>query len=337
MSTTTLVEAPGPAAEPRRLLPISSTPPPKLESHPAALYLASLSTSAGRESMRWALATAAWLLGEDNPRVTPWHLIRYPHMTALRTLVTERYAPHTANRIMSAVRGVLRRAWILDMIDTESYQRALEVPRIRGERLPAGRALDEGEVHALFSACANASPVAVRDAALIAILLGCGLRRAEAAQLDLAHLDRTAATLRVLGKGNRERMNHLNAGARAALDAWLQLRGDRPGPLLCPVMRNGEIVYQRLRTETIRKAVERCAKKARIDHCSPHDLRRTFVTTLLEKGNDIAVTSRMAGHRNISTTSRYDRRGEAAERSAAATIHIPYQAPKPPGKPRIEP
>ena len=337
MSTTTLVEAHGPAAEPRRLLPISSTTPPKLESHPAALYLASLSTSAGRESMRWALATAAWLLGEDNPRVTPWHLIRYPHMTALRTLVTERYAPHTGNRIMAAVRGVLRRAWILDLIDTESYQRTLEVPRIRGERLPAGRALDEGEVHALFSACANASPVAVRDAALIAILLGCGLRRAEAAQLDLAHLDRTAATLRVLGKGNRERINHLNAGARAALDAWLKLRGDRPGPLLCPVMRNGEIVYQRLRTETIRKAVERCAKKAHIARCSPHDLRRTFVTTLLEKGNDIAVTSRMAGHRNISTTARYDRRGEAAERSAAATIHIPYQAPKPPVKPRIEP
>ena len=337
MSTTTLVEAPGPAAEPKRLLPISSTPPPKLGSHPAALYLASLSTSAGRDSMRWALATAAWLLGEDDPRVTPWHLIRYPHMTALRTLVAERYAPHTANRIMVAVRSVLRHAWILDQIDTESYQRALQVPRIRGERLPAGRALDEGEVHALFSACANTNPGAVRDAALLAVLLGCGLRRAEAAQLNLAHLDRTAATLRVLGKGNRERINHLNAGTRAALDGWLKLRGNRPGPLLCPVRRNGEIVYQQLRTETIRKAVERCAKKAHIDHCSPHDLRRTFVTTLLEKGNDIAVTSRMAGHRNISTTARYDRRGEAAERSAAATIHIPYQAPKPPVKPQIEP
>ena len=56
--------------------------------------------------------------------------------------------------------------------------------------------------------------------------------------------------------------------------------------------------------------------------------RRTFITGLLDQGNDIAVASRMAGHRNISTTTRYDRRDERTNRDAAATIHIPYQAPQ---------
>jgi site-specific recombinase XerC len=73
-----------------------------------------------------------------------------------------------------------------------------------------------------------------RDAALLELLYGCGLRRAEVVALDLADYDHADGSLRVRGKGNKERRAYLAAGAQAALDDWLQLRGDTPGPLFWP-------------------------------------------------------------------------------------------------------
>ena len=100
------------------------------------------------------------------------------------------------------------------------------------------------------------------------------------------------------------------------------------GPLLYAITgRGNHIIPRRLCTKSIRLILHRRGEQARIRSCTPHDLRRTFITSLLDAGNDIAVTSRLAGHRNITTTSRYDRRDERANQKAAATIHVPYQAP----------
>ncbi|MBV9578093.1 MAG: tyrosine-type recombinase/integrase [Chloroflexi bacterium] len=100
-----------------------------------------------------------------------------------------------------------------------------------------------GELDRLFQVCAvNRPPAgAARDAALLAVLYGAGLRRAEAVALDLADYDSQCGTLKVLGKGNKERLAHVGAGGRAALDEWIQLRGTEPGPLFWPVHRSGRI------------------------------------------------------------------------------------------------
>ena len=306
---------------------IGTPMPTRVNEHPAGAYLISTQTRMSRSTALSALKTVARLLGEDDIKSTPWHLIRYHQMNVVRGILAEHYAPATANKILSIVRGVLRQAWKLEMMTTDEYERAVAVPAIPGSRLPAGRALDPGEVRALFEACAQAGPRAARDAALLAMLLGCGLRRSEAANLDLDHLDTTEATLRVIGKGNHERIAHMNGGVETAVNAWLKARGQAPGPLLCGINKSARITLHRLPTESIRQILNQRAEQARIRECTPHDLRRTFITSLLDQGNDIAVTSRMAGHRNISTTTRYDRRDERANKDAAATIHIPYQAP----------
>ena len=83
----------------------------------------------------------------------PWHLLRVQHTQALRAELADRYAAATANKMLAALRGVLRSAWELGQIDTDSYQRAIAVRAVRGETVPRGRSISEGEFRALFRAC----------------------------------------------------------------------------------------------------------------------------------------------------------------------------------------
>lgn len=127
---------------------------------------------------------------------------------------------------VSVVRGVLREAWRMGVIEGDAYQRARPVEGLRGSRLPAGRDVSLRERQRLFDACA-ADPIparGARDAAMLGLLAGTGVRRAEVVALDLEHV-REGGAVRVLGKGNKERFVYLLDGARAALDLWLGHRG----------------------------------------------------------------------------------------------------------------
>ena len=162
---------------------------PSADRHPARVYLLRLAPSS-RPVMRGAIQIAAELLtgGRFTWETMPWSALRIQHMDALRSELADRYAPATANRMLAAVRGVLRAAWELGQMDTDSYQRALSTRSVRGETLPRGRAISQGELRALFAAClrdldkkGNLTLRGARDAALLAVLYGSGLRRAEAA------------------------------------------------------------------------------------------------------------------------------------------------------------
>jgi site-specific recombinase XerD len=165
----------------------------------------------------------------------------------------------------------------------------------------------------------------VRDAAIISILYACGLRRAELVKLDLADYDVSANTFKVKGKGNKERLGHLPAGAAAALGDWLMIRGDDPGPLFLAIRKGGHTWPGRLTTQAVYHILQTRAGLAGVKDFSPHDFRRTFVGDLLDAGADISTVQKMAGHASVSTTQRYDRRPEAAKRKAADLLHVPYQ------------
>ncbi len=132
-------------------------------------------------------------------------------------------------------------------------------------------------------------------------------------------------TIKVLGKRQKERLCYLDNGARLALLDWLSARGTEAGPLFYAGRRGGHLVKgQRMTGQAIRDVVHRRAAQAGVDDCSPHDLRRSFVSDLLDAGTDIVTVAAMAGHASVQTTARYDRRGEASKKRAARSLHVPY-------------
>lgn len=299
--------------------------------HPAAVYLASLGPGS-RRAMRQALDTVARLLsgGRAVAETLPWGSLRYQHVQAVRSVLAEKLAPGTVNKVLSALRGVLREAWKLGQIDAETYHRAAAVRRVRGERLPAGRELTAGEIRALFRTCANdPAPSGARDAAILALLYGAGLRRSELVALELRDYQADSGELTVrLGKGGKERTVYATDGAEIALRTWLGFRGEQPGPLICPVLKGGRVVIRGMTSQAVYDALRKRATQASVEHFSPHDCRRTFVSHLLDAGADISTVQRLAGHASVTTTARYDRRGEAAKRKASELLHVPYRGPR---------
>jgi integrase/recombinase XerD len=201
---------------------------------------------------------------------------------------------------------------------------------VRGERLPAGRHVSSLELLALFQSCAADPRLAsgARDAALIAVLAGAALRRAEASALDVSDVDLGEGSLVVCGKGGREGRAFLAQGGEEAVGAWIAVRGSEAGPLFVGVARGGAIdpAMSRVGPDAILAILRRRARRAGVADFSAHDLRRTFIGEALEAGADLAAVQQLAGHRSVTTTARYDRRPEAARRSAARRVRIPYVA-----------
>jgi integrase len=277
--------------------------------------------------MHGALDAIAGLLtnGRADALGLDWAALRFQHTAAIRSKLAETYSPATANKMLSALRGVLKAAWRLGLMAADDYTRAADVESVKGSTLPAGRALTAGEIAALLEACANdPTPAGARDAAMIALLRVGGLRRAELCALDIGDYTPADGQLIIRGKRNKERTAYVTNGAADALADWLQIRGDEPGPLFCPVNKGGRIITRWMYPEAVFNMLRKRGEQAGVKDLSPHDLRRTFVSDLLDAGADISTVQRLAGHSSVTTTARYDRRGEEAKRKAVELLHVPY-------------
>jgi integrase len=304
------------------------------ERNPYHVYLARLSQGS-RPAMKGALESLAALAsnGRLSAEAFPWHLLRYQHAQALRSRLTEEIStksgrplgPASINKALSALRGVLKEAWRLGLMSAEDLARATDLEAVRGSTVLKGRALSAHEVASLFHVCAVDNTAAgPRDAVILALGVAAGLRRAEMAALDFSDVDLETEVVRVQGKGQKIREVPVKNGALDALRAWIHHRGDRPGPLLSPVRKGGRVEMGRLAPQAIQRACEKRARQVGIPDFTPHDLRRTYISTLLDRGVDLAVASDLAGHSSPRTTKRYDRRGERARHQAAELVVVPY-------------
>lgn len=295
--------------------------------NPAAVYLASLGKGSRRAMLQALRKVAELLTGkETHPVALPWWELEYQHTQALRSQLAERYAPAAANKILAALRGVLREAWRLGHMGAEAYHRAADVKVVKGQPVPKGRAITTGEIVALVNVCADdPSPIGVRDTAMLAVLWSGGLRRAEVVSLDLADYEPESGALTVRqAKGGKGRIVYLKNGASEAVDAWLEERGQEGGPLFYRFRKGGAMLPERITDQTVMATVLKRAKQANIRPFSPHDLRRTYAGELLDAGADLITVQNLMGHASPNTTARYDRRGERAKQAASARIAFPY-------------
>jgi integrase len=304
---------------------------PPIDQNPAAVYLYSLASEKSRRVMTQALRTVASLLTGQDARNADilgirWSAVRYPHTAAIRARLSEIYSPATANRTLSALRGVLKEAWRLGQMTAEDYQRAIDIQNIKGETVPAGRELSTGEILALVNICkSDTTPAGVRDAAIIGLLYTCGLRRAELVALDVSDFDSDSGRLLVRsGKGRKQRTVYVQGGALRALVDWRTASGQASGPLFVPILKGNRITPRRMNAQSIYDMLKKRAIESGVKDFSPHDMRRTFVGEMLERGVDIATVANIAGHASVDTTRRYDRRPEEVKKRAANKLHFPY-------------
>ena len=294
---------------------------------PAKTYLSGLAPGS-RRTMRHALDTMAGLAsgGKCDADSFPWAELKHQHVLALRSALAEQYAPTTANKMLSALRQTLKATWRLGLLSSEDYQRVADVPAVRGTALLRGRAVGAIELRALFAVCAaDESPAGRRDAAALALLYGAGLRRSEVVALDADDFDTETGAIRVRGgKGRKDRLAYVSPSGRKAVTEWLKVRGAEAGAMLCPVNKAGHITARRLSSQAIYNMLAKRARQGQLEHFSPHDLRRSFVSDLLDAGADVSLVQQLVGHANVGTTQRYDRRPETAKRKAAGLLQVPF-------------
>ncbi len=202
-------------------------------------------------------------------------------------------------RVLSATRGLYRYLQREKLASANPFA-GIAAPK-DVKRLP--RTLNVDQV-SLLLAVKDKSPLAIRDLAMMELMYSSGLRLAEVAGLDLAHVDLHDALVRVTGKGAKTRVLPVGKFARSALQNWLAVRGQ---------MVTGEeqavFVSRRGRRLSSRSIQMRVAYWAKVQglgvHVSPHTLRHSFASHLLESSGELRAVQELLGHAHIRTTQVY--------------------------------
>jgi site-specific recombinase XerD len=270
----------------------------------------------------WARAA-----GLEPAAVTPRHLRRY-----VATLSERDLAPASSARKLAALRALfacLREHGLIeqnpaDLVGTP--RRASSLPRVLSARELA-RLLDSiPAADAAFGLPqGRGAPVAgleLRDRAMFELAYACGLRAEEIVSMTLAGVEHDAEQVRVEGKGRKTRLVPVGEHALAAVRAYLE----RSRPALAAAGEATEVLFlsksgRPLGTGDVRRRLRRWTRRAGIDGVSPHALRHSFATHLLDGGADLRAIQEMLGHASISSTQIYTRVESARLRSAYMRSH----------------
>ena len=291
---------------------------------PVVLYLERLAPSS-RQTMRYVLQDAADRLGVEDVTIDefPWHQLQPGHITALvAALRADGYAPNTSSLYVNAIRGVMNQAWQQSLITQDHLLKIRAVKAGGGTRLSKGRNLRRTLIRELMDVCAaDPRPQGLRDAAIIAILYGSGMRKSESVNLELSQINVAERSLQVMGKGNKELIKFAPAWAFEKLEAWLAFRRahlpegvDDDDFLFNRIRRGNHITRERITKHAIYYIAKQRGKQVGIN-IMPHDFRRSFITRVIEE-YDVSIAQKLAHHANIATTVSYDMRDDNERRNA---------------------
>jgi len=264
----------------------------------AHLYLATL-TATSRKSIRCQLRSVARRLsGSDSIHAFPWHAIDRPTTLAIiEHLRREGKAPASINHTLTAIRKVVDEAYHLGQMDRRQYEGVMRVPRDKGRRQRTAAPPSRAEVRrAIDSRLADNTLRALRDATLISVMAGGGLRKAEALQCRTD--DYQGGKLRIIGKGNQEAHQPLIPAARNLIEVYLEELP--PGWLFPAWQRNDTPSHRHLSPSGVDRVVANA-----LPGVTPHRLRHAYASWLAEDGHTLPVIQRLMRHSSPTLTMRY--------------------------------
>ncbi len=297
----------------------------ELAAGPVQAYVDSLAPT-GAASMRSGLRAiarflsndASWADGARDLDEFPWHELRESSVLKLGQYLSAKYSRPAGRQMLSGLKQVVwncrKRIPLEHFADLDAAIKKVRarLPEHDGPR--KGRALEDEEVDKLLAAAVDTKHtlVGLRDTAMIASMYGAGLRCIEVSRA--AHDAFANGEIRVLGKRRKVRTVPMPEMFAAHVERWTTARktaGFRSTCLFHHVPGG-----KPLSTDMISDVIKRVRLRAKVLPFTPHDLRRSFGTHLLDRGADLSLVKELMGHVDIQTTTIYDRRGMRAKREA---------------------
>jgi integrase len=182
------------------------------------------------------------------------------------------------------------------------------VKSVKSTGIRVGNWLSQRQAQALLSAPDITSAGGLRDRAILAVLLGCGLRRSEVAALTFVHLqqrDGRWCIVDFVGKHGRVRPAPMPTWVKVAIDAWTSASGVADGHVFRPVNRGGHVAGERLGEKVVWQMLKKYAAEVGVPGIAPHDLRRTCAKLCRAAGGELEQIQMLLGHASVQTTERY--------------------------------
>lgn len=230
-------------------------------------------------------------------------------VNAWKSLLESRgYAPATVSAKLSPIRKLALEASDNQMLPPEV---ATAIGRVRGaprQGTRFGHWLGKEDVKRLLEAPLDGTLRGLRDRALLAVAIGCGLRRAEMISLTFEHVviaEGRFVIADMIGKGGRVRTVVVPTFAKSAIDRWAEAAGVSTGRVFRPVKCSGAVAGERLSAQTVTRVVLDSAKRAGVGKLAPHDLRRTHAKLAHKAGCPVEEIKAGLGHSNLTTTQIY--------------------------------
>lgn len=237
--------------------------------------------------------------------------------TEINKAVVQRYAaqlrhagmsPASINQKLSAIRKLALEAADNGAIDSQIANGIKAVKGIRQEGTRTGNWLTKQNAQKILNAPDTSKLKGLRDRAILAALIGCGLRRAEAAKLTFGHIqqrDGRWVLVDLIGKRNKVRSVPMPNWSKKAIDEYASVAGLKEGAVFRPINKGGRITGERMTEQAIYNVVTEYAEAAGCGEIAPHDLRRTFAKLAHKGGSSLDQIQLSLGHGSIQTTERY--------------------------------
>ena len=224
-------------------------------------------------------------------------------------LLGEGLSSASINLRLSPVRKLAREMADNGMLDVSVAAAIERVPGVERRGTRIGNWLTKDQANDLLNAPDPRSLSGKRDRAILALLIGCGLRRAELLRLEVKDLQQREARWvlpDLVGKGNRVRTVTIPAGVKARLDLWTRAAGINDGRIFRPVTKAGAVKGNGILDEkVVWRLVVRYAREADLGKLAPHDLRRTCAKLCRKAGGELEQIQLLLGHASVQTTERY--------------------------------